>query len=189
MVKSEFRSQNTEDRIQKTEFRSQNSEDRRQAKYHLRRPDLEYWFENVPCQAACPVGTEAGEYVRAIAGGDYNEAARIAVEPNPLALICGLVCAHPCEKACRRGNVDEPVTIRALKRIALKHGQLEKPSKAPSEKGKRVAIIGAGPAGLAAAMELAKIGHQPVIFEASDRVGGMTAFGIPRYRLPMSLIS
>lgn len=160
-----------------------------QLKYLVRKPNSEYWFENVPCQSACPVGTGAGEYLLSIAQGNYDQAARIASEPNPLALICGLVCAHPCEKACRRGKIDEPVAIRALKRVALEHGQMEKPSRHSYEKGKKVAVIGAGPAGLAAAMELAKIGHQPVIFEASDRVGGMTAFGIPRYRLPRSVIS
>jgi NADPH-dependent glutamate synthase beta subunit-like oxidoreductase len=158
------------------------------SKYQVRKPDLDYWFENVPCQSACPVGTEAGRYVRAVACGNYAEAARIASEPNPLSLICGLVCAHPCEKVCRRGNIDEPVAIRSLKRIALEHGQMERPSRPSSGKGKKVAIIGAGPAGLAASCELAKLGHQPTIFEATDRVGGMTIFGIPHYRLPLSVV-
>ncbi|MFH1995058.1 MAG: FAD-dependent oxidoreductase [Nitrospinota bacterium] len=158
-------------------------------RYRVRRLDSEYWFENVPCQSACPVGTEAGKYVTAIARSDYDEAARIASEPNPLAAICGVVCAHPCEKSCRRGNIDEPVAIRALKRTALESGIQKALNRSSGKEGKRIAIIGAGPAGLAAASELAKIGHQPVIFESSDRVGGMTAFGIPRYRLPMNVIS
>ncbi len=159
--------------------------------YKVKKLGLKYWFDNIPCMSACPVGTEAGEYVTAIASGDFDRAAELASTPNPIAGICAFVCAHPCEKVCRRGNIDEPVSIRALKRTALEYGEYKgiKPQEDTPKDGKRVAVIGAGPAGLSAAFELARIGHTPVIFESSDRIGGMTSFGIPRYRIPMDILN
>jgi formate dehydrogenase (NADP+) beta subunit len=151
------------------------------------------WFdENVPCTRACPVLTNAGRYVSAIAEGNDELAYLTARLPNPFPSICGRVCAAPCELACRRGVIDEPIAIRALKRFACEHGGVESEAgerlwhqavNAMPPRGERVAIVGAGPAGLACAHDLAAYGYQPVVFEAQDRPGGMMVLGIPTYRL------
>jgi formate dehydrogenase beta subunit len=156
------------------------------------------WFDdNVPCTQACPVLTNAGRYVAAIAEGDDELAYRIARLPNPFPSICGRVCAAPCELACRRGHIDEPIAIRALKRYACEqfgvesehgdHVYRQETPRAP-ERPERVAIIGAGPAGLACAHDLATFGYAPVVFEAQDRPGGMMVLGIPPYRLRRDLL-
>lgn len=155
---------------------------------------------NLPCRAACPVGTHAGGYVSLIAAGRYREAYLLARRPNPFASVCGRICAHPCEAACRRQHIDAPVSIRPLKRfINERHGveseadfasiraAVEVP-RPPVEAGRRVAIIGAGPAGLACAHDLALMGHHPVVFDAAPKAGGMMRMGIPDYRLPRDLI-
>jgi NADPH-dependent glutamate synthase beta subunit-like oxidoreductase len=176
-------------------------------------PNEEYWRRQIKCQYACPVHTDARGYVRAIAAGDYEAAYLIARGPNPLASICGRVCGAPCEAACRRGSIDQPIAIRALKRfVADRHaGSLHAPAEfsegacdgleemtnlarflASREyqrpEGLRVAIIGSGPAGLAAAHDLALMGMTPTIFEAEPRPAGMLYTGIPAYRLPRDLI-
>jgi NADPH-dependent glutamate synthase beta subunit-like oxidoreductase/NAD-dependent dihydropyrimidine dehydrogenase PreA subunit len=139
-----------------------------------------------PCQAACPVGTNAGLYVSLIAEGRYDEALRVASEPNPFPAICGRVCTAPCEDACRRGEFDLPIAIRDLKRFATDHGTPGKrvipPPKA--RHAERVAIVGAGPTGLSAAYYLARRGYPVTIFDAMPVPGGMMAIGIPEYRLP-----
>jgi len=89
-----------------------------QARYTVRVADREYWREQIKCQFACPVHTDARGYVRAIAAGDYERAYLIARGPNPLASLCGRICGAPCEAACRRGTIDQPISIRALKRFA-----------------------------------------------------------------------
>ena len=144
---------------------------------------------------ACPVHTQAGRYVSLIAEGQYEEAYRYARYPNPLASICGRVCGHPCETACRRGQFDAPISIRALKRfVTERFGPesrrqvdvfLNKPRKTHSE---RVAVIGSGPAGLAAAHDLALFGYPVTVFEASPVPGGMLHLGIPEYRLPRDVV-
>ena len=176
-------------------------------------PNEEYWRRQIKCQYACPVHTDARGYIRAIAAGDYEGAYLIARGPNPLASICGRVCGAPCEAACRRGSIDQPIAIRALKRfVADQHdGQMRSPSEfsegacdgleemtnlarflASREyhrpEGLRVAIIGSGPAGLAAAHDLALMGMAPTIFESEPRPAGMLYTGIPAYRLPRDLI-
>jgi len=158
------------------------------------------WLEsNFPCYKACPVGTEAGRYVALIAEGKYREAYAVARRPNPLASICGRICAAPCEPACRRGALDEPIAIRALKRFVterfgvesmmdvdlLREIYGERLLRHPED---RVAIIGAGPAGLSAAHDLALLGYPVTIFEAQAVPGGMLRLGIPEYRLPRELI-
>lgn len=176
-------------------------------------PDEEYWRRQIKCQYACPVHTDARGYVRAIAAGDYEKAYLIARGPNPLASICGRVCGAPCEVACRRGSIDQPIAIRALKRFVtdafgsrwrgpeefppnecdgldemvqmarfLASHRFERPG------GARVAIVGSGPAGLAAAHDLALLGMQPVVFEMEPVPAGMLYTGIPAYRLPRDLI-
>lgn len=155
---------------------------------------------NHPCSDACPVGTHAGGYVSLISQGHYREAFLLARKPNPFASICGRICAHPCEAACRRQQIDVPVSIRALKRFITErygvesttsHEEILQAVERPRpqvEQGGRVAIIGAGPAGLACAHDLALMGHQAVVFDAARVAGGMMRLGIPGYRLPRDLI-
>ena len=156
------------------------------------------WYDaNVPCTQACPVLTNAGRYVTAIAEGRDDDAYRIARAPNPFPSICGRVCAAPCEAACRRGHIDEPIAIRALKRFASERAGVES-SQAERmwreavlqlpKRPERVAVVGAGPAGLACAHDLAAYGYSPVVFDAADRPGGMMVLGIPTYRLRRELL-
>lgn len=158
--------------------------------------DLDWLESNFPCMRACPVHTEAGRYVALIAQGRYEEAYRYARRPNPLASICGRVCGHPCETDCRRGKLDAPISIRALKRfLTERHGpESRNPvtvypehTAEPSRK-ERIAIIGAGPAGLSAADDLALLGYPATIFDAAPVPGGMMHLGIPEYRLPRDVL-
>jgi formate dehydrogenase (NADP+) beta subunit len=156
------------------------------------------WLDaNVPCTQACPVLTNAGRYVTAIAEGDFDLAYLIARMPNPFPSICGRVCAAPCESACRRGYFDEPIAIRALKRFAceqagVESGRAERVWRQALEtmprRDERVAIVGAGPAGLACAHDLACFGYRPIVFDAADRAGGMMVLGIPPYRLRREIL-
>ncbi len=161
--------------------------------FRLQVVDGAQWFhDNISCHAACPVGTEAFAYVTALAEKDQELAYAIARRPNPFPYICGRVCAHPCEQACRRGDIDEPISIRALKRTAtdchdprLGHGPgLDK----LASRGEAVAVIGSGPAGLACAHDLARLGYAVTVFEASSVPGGMFTLGIPEYRLPREVV-
>lgn len=162
-------------------------------------PDAHWLWANEPCRAACPVHTDAGGYVTAIAEGRYRDAYLIARAPNPFASICGRVCAAPCEAACRRGTVDAPIAIRALKRfVAERYGVEsfaatsvwhEAHGPVPVPVGPSVGVIGGGPAGLAAACDLRLAGHPVTVYEAEDRLGGMMVLGIPEYRLARSLIT
>jgi len=161
-------------------------------------PDAQWLWANEPCRAACPVHTDAGAYVTAIAEGRYRDAYLIARRPNPFASICGRVCAAPCERACRRGTVDAPVAIRALKRYVTDQFGVESfhasavwheaHGPVPPAAGPSVGIIGGGPAGLSAAYELRLAGHPVTIYEGHDRLGGMMVLGIPEYRLARELI-
>ncbi|MHB1091136.1 MAG: FAD-dependent oxidoreductase [Ilumatobacteraceae bacterium] len=161
-------------------------------------PDAKWLWENEPCRAACPVHTDAGAYVTAIAEGRFRDAYMIARGPNPFPSICGRVCAAPCETACRRGKIDAPVSIRALKRFVSERYGVESFAGAsawheghgpvPEATGPSVAIIGGGPGGLAAAHDLRLAGHPVTIYEAESRLGGMMVLGIPEYRLPRPLI-
>ncbi|HLI05611.1 MAG TPA: FAD-dependent oxidoreductase [Ktedonobacteraceae bacterium] len=139
-----------------------------------------------PCQAACPVGTNAGLYVSLIAQGRYDEALRVAAEPNPFPSICGRVCTAPCEEVCRRGEFDAPIAIRDLKRFATDHSApAARRVRPPKQKrAEQVAIVGAGPTGLSAAYYLARRGYGVTVFDAMPVAGGMMAIGIPEYRLP-----
>ena len=157
--------------------------------------DLEWLESNFPCMTACPVHTQAGRYVALIAQGRYEDAYRYARAPNPFASVCGRVCGHPCETACRRGQLDAPISIRALKRfLTERYGPesrnplevfAEKPRVTHKEK---VAVIGAGPAGLAAAHDLALLGYPVTVFEAAPVPGGMLHLGIPEYRMPRDVL-
>lgn len=183
-------------------------------------PSVDYWKQQIKCQYACPVHTDARGYVRAIAEGDFEKAYLIARAPNPLASTCGRVCGAPCEAACRRGDVDKSISIRALKRTAVENSpeipktvELVKKikenlknrvcvdendmgamldnieqGKISKVTGKSIGIIGAGPAGLSAAHDLALLGFSPVIYEAESVPAGMLFFGVPAYRLPRELL-
>jgi formate dehydrogenase beta subunit len=176
-----------------------------------------WWFRaNVPCLEACPVKTDAGRYVQLIAEGRFAEAYRVARAPNPIASICGRTCGAPCEDACRRGKLDAPVAIRPLKRFVAEnygpeslsattlaevlrgsmgdgsttpgHGEMLLDRSAAPGAGRRIAVIGAGPAGLACAHDLALLGYRVTVFEAMPLPGGMMRYGIPSYRLPREVI-
>jgi NADPH-dependent glutamate synthase beta subunit-like oxidoreductase/NAD-dependent dihydropyrimidine dehydrogenase PreA subunit len=137
-----------------------------------------------PCQNACPAGTDAGRYVGLIAQGRYDDAYAVAAEVNPFPSVCGWICTAPCESACRRGTLDEPVAIRSLKRFAAEHGKLPAIQPPKTRRPERVAIVGGGPAGMSAAYYLARLGYGVTVFEAMPVPGGMMAIGIPAYRLP-----
>ena len=152
----------------------------------------ESWFrENISCQSACPVNTPASSYIERIQEGDYDGALGLNHMANLFPHILGRVCTHPCESACRRGKIDEPVSICSLKRAAADFADKKSPlrsSIAKKSTGKKVAIIGAGPSGLAAGNDLAIVGHDVTIFEALPMAGGMLSVGIPPYRLPWNKI-
>jgi NADPH-dependent glutamate synthase beta subunit-like oxidoreductase/Pyruvate/2-oxoacid:ferredoxin oxidoreductase delta subunit len=137
-----------------------------------------------PCQVACPAGTDAGRYVGLIAAGRYDDAYAVAAEVNPFPSVCGWICTAPCEAACRRGELDEPISIRGLKRFAAEHGTLPPISLPAQRHAERVAIVGGGPAGMSAAYYLARLGYGVTVYEAMPVPGGMMAIGIPAYRLP-----
>ncbi len=144
-----------------------------------------------PCQHVCPIETDVPAYVTLIGEGKYSEALELIRMTNPLPAVCGRVCHHPCESMCRRGDLDEPISIRTLKRVASDFAAQEELSgqysihvKKISGDGKKVAIVGGGPAGLTAAHYLGQSDFSPVIFEAQRIAGGMLTLGIPEYRLP-----
>ena len=157
--------------------------------------DRDWLNTNFPCMMACPAHTNAGRYVSLIADGRFEEAYKFARDPNPLASICGRVCAHPCETACRRGDIDRPIAIRALKRfLTERHGPESKhPVDINAGRGQnklpfKVAVVGGGPVGLSAAHDLALMGYSVTIFEAAPVAGGMLYLGIPEYRLPRDVV-
>ncbi|MET0065766.1 MAG: FAD-dependent oxidoreductase [Candidatus Thiodiazotropha sp.] len=146
------------------------------------------------CHDACPTHMDAPEYIRAIWMGDLEEAVRQIYRTNPFAHVCGRVCTHKCEDACSIGRRGEPVAIRWLKRYAMDSVDPERvkaiaaEGKADYLSGHRVAVIGAGPAGLTAAHDLVRQGHEVSVFEARDKAGGMPRYGIPEYRLPYDMM-
>jgi NADPH-dependent glutamate synthase beta subunit-like oxidoreductase len=170
-------------------------------KFPIEIPGERYFEKLISCREACPVHTDARGYVQAVAQGDYEFAYRIARGPNPFASICGLVCGAPCEKACRRGAIDEPVFIRALKRTTTeRHGpetgaspeetlalSIAPGSVNPTPLKHKVAIVGAGVGGLSAAHDLARLGYQVTVFEAAEKPGGMLRTGVPVFRLPVKI--
>jgi NADH-quinone oxidoreductase subunit F len=143
------------------------------------------------CINACPAEIDIPSYISLIAQGKYAEALEIHREKNPFALTCGRVCPAFCEDKCRRGDIDEPVAIRVAKRFMADH-ELERPwtpKKLEGPKDKKVAVIGAGPAGLTAALRLAQWGYPVTVFEKLPIAGGMMAVGIPEYRLPRNILN
>jgi heterodisulfide reductase subunit A2 len=146
-------------------------------------------FDLPNCQATCPVRQDVRGYMRLISEGRYGEALELIREANPLPSVCGYVCHHPCESACTRGRVDDPLSIRSLKRFVTDYddGRLNPPS-VGKPKGKKVVIIGSGPAGLAAGHELARTGYHVEILESYREAGGLLAWAIPAFRLPREIL-
>ncbi|MFC2072013.1 NADH-quinone oxidoreductase subunit NuoF [Chloroflexota bacterium] len=144
-----------------------------------------------PCSHTCPAGVDVPRYLRLISQGQFDEALAVIREKIPFPSICGHVCPHPCEAKCRRGEVDEAIAIRALKRFAAEKGNglWKVGAKTVPATGKRVVIIGSGPAGLTAAYYLVKRGHAVTVFEALPEPGGMMRYGIPEYRLPHEVLA
>jgi len=141
-----------------------------------------------PCQSACPAGTDAGLYVGLIREGKYDDAYAVAAEVNPFPSVCGWICTAPCESACRRGTLDQPIAIRTLKRFAAEYGTLPQLAPPTTKRPEKVAIVGGGPAGMSAAYYLARLGYPVTVFEAMPVPGGMMAIGIPEYRLPREVL-
>jgi len=142
---------------------------------------------SAPCQYTCPIGQEASSYIGLIAKKDYEGAFKVIRRDNPLPSVCGRVCSRPCESVCRAGEIGEPIAIRGLKRFVLDWARekgLDRPAKLPLTKTDKVAIVGAGPSGLAAGYELVKKGYPVRIFESLPVAGGMLRVTIPDHRLP-----
>lgn len=146
-----------------------------------------------PCQHTCPVGIDIPRYISQIGAGEYFKAVETIRERNPFPAICGRICHHPCETRCRRGELDDPVAIRALKRFVadwyFEHlDELPPPEPFPRLHKQKIAVIGAGPCGLSCAYFLAQMGYQVTVFEALPVGGGMLSVAIPAFRLPQDVI-
>ncbi len=145
-----------------------------------------------PCRETCPIGQEAAGYIALIAQRKFAEAARLIRQQNPLPIVCGRVCYHPCETECNRQFVEEPLAIKNLKRFVIDwemRNDGPQPPEIEKRRPEKVAIIGSGPSGLTCAHDLALKGYNPVIFEKLPVAGGMLAAGIPEYRLPRKLLN
>ncbi len=146
------------------------------------------------CQHTCPVGVRVPDYAAAIAAGDYLRAVEVVRERNPFPAVCGRICHHPCEVRCRRGELDQAVAIRALKRFcadwyfSMPDSALPPPEPFPLGHDQRVAVVGAGPTGLTCAYYLRRMGYPVTVFEALDVAGGMLMVGVPEFRLPKAVV-
>jgi formate dehydrogenase major subunit len=159
-------------------------------KYRLQKTDARWWKANISCLNACPAHTRVADYIALLAQGEYQKAFDLNREANVFPAILGRICMHPCERACRRRLIDEPVAICALKRAAADHKPDTNSSKANIRftRKQRIAVVGAGPAGLTAADDLARDGYKVTVFEALPVAGGMLNVGIPPYRLNRQVI-
>jgi NADH-quinone oxidoreductase subunit F len=137
-----------------------------------------------PCQHTCPVGMDIPSYVALVRAGRIDDAYKILKRTNPFPSVCGRVCGHTCQMKCRRGQLDEPVAIMHLKRFITDHAKRPRAGVLPTTRKKKIAIVGAGPSGLTAALELRKRGYAVTVFEELHETGGMLRWGIPAYRLP-----
>jgi formate dehydrogenase major subunit len=163
---------------------------RPQGRFHVRVPDQQWFEENVGCENACPVNTRAPQYISAIREGNYNLAFEINRGDNLFPAILGRICVHPCEEKCRRGLLlDLPISICSLKRASADF-KTHTPQKETviEKRDKKVAVIGAGPSGLSAANDLARLGYSVAIYESFPIPGGMLNVGIPPYRLPREVV-
>ncbi len=153
--------------------------------------DLDWLQGNIRCQYRCPAHMDVPGYIRLIEEGKYRESYELMRETNPFPAVCGYICPHPCETKCKRGDFDRPVAIDALKRFVTDYIFKNKIRIFPpkiKQREEKVAIIGAGPAGLAAANDLAGMGYKVTVFEKEPQVGGMMMWAIPSYRLPREQI-
>ncbi|TMG39004.1 MAG: 4Fe-4S dicluster domain-containing protein [Chloroflexi bacterium] len=157
------------------------------------------WYQdNIPCQEACPVKTNCRGYLNLAAAGEFEKGWELALDPNPMASICGSVCAAPCETACRRKEVDKPLSIRYVKKFLSDwthqnvkvdgRGYTQPPAPVFGPPRGKVAIVGAGCAGLSAASDLSKLGMGVTVFDALEQAGGTTLAGVPPFRLPREVI-
>ncbi len=143
---------------------------------------------DAPCQHACPVGMDIPAYIALVRAGRLDDAYRVLKRTNPFPSVCGRVCGHACQMKCRRADLDEPLAIRHLKRFITDNAQRPKVETIPVSRGEKIAVIGAGPAGLTAALELKRRGYAVVVFDALEEGGGMLRWGIPEYRLPRDIL-
>ncbi|MEO5349497.1 MAG: FAD-dependent oxidoreductase [Magnetococcus sp. YQC-3] len=154
--------------------------------------DIGWVRDNIPCQNACPARTNVPAYIRSIAEGRHSQAYEINREANILPGVLGRICSRPCESACRHGwsGNGEPVSICHLKRFAAdaKDAAHRITEQLYAPTGKQIAVVGAGPAGIAAAHDLSLLGHDVVIFEKEEKAGGMLRYGIPEFRLPRTML-
>ncbi|TLD41203.1 MAG: NADPH-dependent glutamate synthase beta chain or related oxidoreductase [Candidatus Jettenia ecosi] len=153
--------------------------------------DLDWLKENIRCQHRCPAHMDVPGYIRLIQEGKYRESYELMKETNPFPAVCGYICPHPCESRCKRGDFDRPVAIDALKRFVTDYiykNKIRVSSPKIKQREEKVAIIGAGPAGLTAANDLAGMGYKVTVFEKESQVGGMMMWAIPSYRLPRDQI-
>ncbi len=142
----------------------------------------------VPCVALCPAHVDIPGYISLIHAGRFGDAVQLIRKDNPFPAVCGLICEHPCEERCRRTFVDDPINIRGLKRYAVEHeSEVPMPEIAPAT-GKKIAVVGGGPAGLTAAYYLSVMGHSVTVYEQRHKAGGMLRYGIPGYRLPREIL-
>lgn len=138
----------------------------------------------VPCVALCPAKVDIPGYIALVNEGRLTDAVKHIRKDNPFPTACAYICEHPCEARCRRSMVDNPVNIRGLKRYAVDHAEKYDPPERAESTGKRVAIVGGGPAGLSAAFYLQIMGHDVTVYDKQKQLGGMLRYGIPSYRLP-----
>jgi len=159
-------------------------------RFHVQVPNQRWFEENIGCENACPVNTRTPQYISAIREGNYNLAFEINRGDNLFPAILGRICVHPCEEKCRRGLLlDLPISICSLKRASADFKTHTPQRKTVIEKrGKKVAVIGAGPSGLSAANDLARLGYSVAIYESFPIPGGMLNVGIPPYRLPREVV-
>ena len=146
--------------------------------------------ELVPCKFACPAGMDVPKIIRHLVAGEFGEAAAVVREKAPFPLTLGAICFHPCEQSCRRGKVNEPIAICDIKRFAAENdtGEWRARFQRAPPTGKKVAVVGAGPSGLAAGYYLSMFGHSVTVFDSSHEPGGMMRLGIPSYRLPNAVV-
>jgi NADH-quinone oxidoreductase subunit F len=145
-------------------------------------------FFTSPCQHACPIGMDIPAYIGLIKADRLDDAHKVLLKTNPFPGICGRVCDHKCELKCRRSTLDEPVNIKYLKRFITDHTPAAPARKAPVSRREKIAVIGAGPAGLTAARDLVLRGYDTTVYEELPEAGGMLRWGIPAYRLPRDIL-